>query len=177
MLDRVPQAGEPSTIVAEPLVPVPGDAPDFQDESTVHDRRDVLCFTTNVLRDDLVIVGSPVVRCATRADQPAHDVVATLCTVGEDGTARVVSASAQRALIPADGEQHEWSITLRPLAVRAPRGSRLRLTLAASRFPCFDRNPHTGDLGPETPADAHRVATIEFDDVSIALAIASPFAP
>lgn len=162
----------PSVIVSEPHVPVPGDPAGYQDESVVHDRRDVLCFTGAPLPGDLVIAGSPSVRLSTRCDQPSHDVVVTLCSVDEGHVARLLTSYAQRLLEPIPpNSPHQWEITLRPIAVRVRAGEQLRVTVSASRFPCYDRNPQTGTRSAATPPQNFSVATIQLDSLSISLPI------
>jgi putative CocE/NonD family hydrolase len=149
-------AGEPDVLVVEPLVPYPGDPLAFQDESASEDRRDVLCYTSAPLAEDLDLAGSPVVTIAASCDRPHHDLVATLALVAENGEARALTGSAMRChgcepLHPAD-----HVVTLRPIAVRCPAGTRLRLDVSGARFPAFDRNPHSG----VPPAQAHPDETV-----------------
>ena len=152
----------PVVLVAEPQVPVPGGPIDFQDESSLHDRRDIACFDTEAFHDDLVLAGTPTVHVTTRCDRPRHDLVATLCVVSPNLSARVVTSYASRRLEASEpGAPIEWSLTLRPVAVRIPRGSRLRLTLSGSRFPCYDVNAHTAEQSPATEYAEQTVATIE----------------
>jgi hypothetical protein len=161
-------ASRPVSLVSEPHVPVPGGPLDFQDERATHDRRDVVCFSSDPLLQPVVVSGSPEVRLRTTCDRPRHDVVATLCIVDPSGQARVVSSYAQRALRPiAPGEGRDWMIRLRPIAIRVDAGSRLRLTIAGSRFPCYDRNPHTETNDPSTDPSSYLVATIEISDVEL----------
>lgn len=163
---------ESSTLVAEPHVPVPGHPADYQDENSAHDRRDVLCFASEPLSDDVVLAGSPSVTLSTRCDQPSHDVVITLCSVSTEQGARVLTSYAQRQIEPVlPNSPRQWSLTLRPIAVRLRAGEQLRLTVSASRFPCYDRNPQTGSISPSVPPGDYRVATIHVDSVSVALPI------
>jgi putative CocE/NonD family hydrolase len=168
------EPGRPAVIVAEPLVPWPGDPIDYQDESAAQDRRDVACYTSAPLTEILAVAGSPVVRVVTRCDRPAHDLVAVLSVVDVDGVARALTASGRRLGSPgAPSTEHDWTITLRPIAFRAGVATRLRLTLSASRFPCFDRNPQTGAHEPDTPASDHAVATIEMISVRLELPVST----
>jgi hypothetical protein len=171
-----PDAGGPvdiaSTLVVEPLVPHPGAAPDFDDEAAAHDRRDVLCYTSAPLTDALVTTGSATVRCVTRCDRPRHDLVASLSLVDVAGRARVLTVTGARRLDATEpGTEHRWELRLRPVSVRVGAGERLRLSLSGNRFPCYDRNAHTAQHDPATPADAHVVATVEVRGVTLDLPI------
>ncbi len=154
-----------SVIVAQPLVPYPGEALEFQDESSSEDRRDVLCFTSEPLTEPLTIVGAPTVIVSTRCDRPSHDVVAVLTVVDHRGGSRALTGWATR-VGPTDVKRQNTGPTtvelrLRPIAVELNPGDRLRLDVSGARFPCYDRNPHTLDGSPDTPAAEHLVATIE----------------
>ncbi len=165
--------GEPTTIVAEPHVAHPGEPLCYQDDSPAHDLRDVVCYTSGPLVEPLDITGSPLVRAVTVSDRPRHDLVATLAVVDPDGTARTVTGSAKRLLdAVAPGSEVAWRIELRPIAVRVQPGQQLRLSLAAARFPCYDRNGHTAEHDVLTPTGEHVVATIELGDVELDLPVA-----
>lgn len=43
---------------------------------------------------------------------------------------------------------HEWEFTLEPIAFQLAVGERLRLEIASSSFPLYDRNPST-DVSPQ----------------------------
>jgi hypothetical protein len=162
----------PTTVVAEPHVPVPGEPLDYQDEASLHDRRDIACFTSDAFERCVDIAGTPTVSALTGSDRPRHDLVATLCTVAPDGETRVITGYAARLIRPVEiGERTEWSIRLRPIAARIPAGHRIRLTIAASRFPCYDRNAHDGIQSPTTTFDEQTVATIDIHRLALRLPI------
>ncbi len=169
-----------SVIVAQPLVPYPGEPLDFSDESSSEDRRDVLCFTSEPLAASLTIAGSPVVTVTARSDRLSHDLVAVLTAVDRRGESRALTGWARRGWPVADGPAQPQTVELRlrPVAVEIPAGSRLRLDISGARFPCYDRNPHAADGSPDTPSDEHVVASIEIWGAEIDLpAIASTRAP
>ena len=151
-----------------PRVPVA--PPDFGDESAAHDRRDVLCFTTAPLIEPIVFAGEPRVRLVTRCDRPRHDVVATLSLVDARGTTRVLTLMGARS---AGGDEREWVLALRPIACRIGVGERLRLAISGARFPYYDRDPHTPEHDPATPAAGHVVATVEVWGVELELPVTS----
>jgi putative CocE/NonD family hydrolase len=164
--------GKSTTLVAEPHVAHPGDPLDFQDDAAAHELRDVACYTSAALVEPLDIAGSPVVRAITISDRPRHDLVAMLAVVDPDGTARTATGSAKRLLDAAvPGTEVVWSIELRPIAVRLESGQRLRLSLSAARFPCYDRNGHTAEHDVDTTAGDQVVATIELRSVEVDLPV------
>jgi uncharacterized protein len=161
LVEGVADPGRPDTIVAEPLVPYPGGLQPLSSEAAAEDRRDVLCYTSPALTKSLSIAGSPVLELTTRCDRDTHDVVASLVLVDPDGAPRALSTGVSRELV-SPGQALQHSLSMRPIAWTCPPGSRLRLDVSGSRFPAFDRNPHTSSLSvAETPREQHRVATIE----------------
>jgi predicted acyl esterase len=93
-----------------------------------------------------------------------------LCVVTPDLSARVITSYATRLLDAVEpGEPIEQTLSLRPIAVRVPRGSRLRLTLSGSRFPCYDVNAHTPAHSPATEYADQQVATIEILGATVEL--------
>ncbi len=165
-------SGPSTVLVAQPHDAHPGDPVDYQDDGAAHDRRDVACFTSSPLQEALDIAGSPVVRVITTSDRRRHDLVATLSVLDPERRARTVTGYAQRRLNPsAVGESLSWTLHLRPIAIRVEQGQQMRLSLSASRFPCYDRNSHTPEHDACTPADEQLVATIELHSVEIDLPI------
>jgi putative CocE/NonD family hydrolase len=163
--------GPPDVIVAEPLVPYPAAVSPLASEAANEDRRDVLCYTSEPLRDPVPIAGSPVARVSTSCDRDTHDVVVSLVLVGPDGEPRALSTGVRR-LRARPGDAVRTDVVLRPIAWTCPPGSRLRLDVSAARFPAIDRNPHATEL-PVSKAARERfhVATIEVLEASLDLPV------
>jgi predicted acyl esterase len=68
-------------------------------------------------------------------------------------------------------EPAEHVVTLRPIAVRCPAGTRLRLDVSGARFPAFDRNPHSGVPPAQARPEETVIATLVVHHVSLALPI------
>ena len=153
-------AGPADVVVVEPLVPYPGGAIGFQDESGSEDRRDVLCYTSEPLDAPLEVVGSPLVTVEAACDHADHDLVVTLVLVDPDGRARALTGSARRCRSCSAGSPMAHALRLRPIAVQAPAGHRLRLDVSGARFPAFDRNPHSGVPPAQARAEDTVVATL-----------------
>ena len=162
----------PTVLAAEPLVPVPGGLDPYGDESATEDRRDVACFTSEALTEDLVVTGSPSVTVETSADVATHDVVVSLCAVGADHRSTRLTTGVRRLRDLPVGEVVATDVELGPLSVVVPAGSRLRVDVSASRFPAFDRNPQNPDVAVhEAGRDDCVVALIEVHDVMLALPV------
>jgi putative CocE/NonD family hydrolase len=151
---------------SNPLTPVPtrggamldGSGPVPQND--VEDRSDVLVYSTSPLDEAMEVTGpvSAVLFVATTA--PSADFTAKLVDVHPDGTAYNVTDGIVRrfyppaAAAPADAEPTEITISLWPTSMVFGKGHRIRLEIAGSNFPRFDRNPHTA----ERPATARTFA-------------------
>ena len=136
---------------------VPRDPVDHQDEAGSEDRRDVLCYTSEVLAEPLDLAGSPAVRLLVSCDRPTHDLVVTLVMVspGRLGT----RAHRGRSAVP--GGRAGCGVRARRSSYArsggaGPAGAQLRLDVSGARFPAFDRNPHTRRSRRRWPAPKTR---------------------
>jgi predicted acyl esterase len=163
--------GPPDVLVVEPLVPYPGDAPEYQDDAASEDRRDVLCYTSAPLTDDLDLAGSPVTTVTAICDRRSHDIVATLVLVTADSGSRVLAGGTRRCPGCDPDIPSEHVVQLRPIAWRCPPGAQVRLDVSGGRWPTFDRNPHTGALPSHARANETLVATITVHRVVLDLPV------
>jgi len=150
--DPVPTAGGPT------LIPASGDGGVSwmggpRDQRAVESRPDVLSFTSGVLGSDLEVTGPLTVtlHAATSADDT--DFTARLVDVWPDGRALGIADGIVRARYrdgsgqPAPvtpGRVYEYTIDLIATSQVFKAGHRLRVDIASSNFPCFDRNPGNG---------------------------------
>jgi hypothetical protein len=153
-----PPAGHerPDTFDADPQHPVPtaggaflGWGAGVQRQNDVEQRRDVLVYSTPPLPEDVEVTGpvTAIVYVATTA--PHTDFTAKLVDLHEDGGAYNVSDGIVRTAFnavgsPAEAEPVAVEISLWPTSMVFRRGHRIRLEIASSNFPRFDRNPNTG---------------------------------
>jgi uncharacterized protein len=151
-----PAAGEPADIfIYDPEVPVfaPGGsaaAAGQFDQSTLELGNNVLVYTTAALAVPLRVFGAPRVSlfCTTSA---AHtDLVAKLVRVRPTGAAEFICIGIARSswLFRKSGytadEIHHWEFDLEPTSCLFAAGERIRLEIASSAFPLYDRNPGSG---------------------------------
>ncbi|NKY50967.1 CocE/NonD family hydrolase [Nocardia vermiculata] len=123
------------------------------DQRIIEARNDVVSFTMEASDEPRIVAGPVEVAVTITADVVDTDITAVLTDVGRDGTSvnlteGVLRAGHRRgsaapvALIP--GEPADLRITLHPVAHTVLPGHRLRLDLAGSLFPTFERNTNTG---------------------------------
>jgi len=155
--DGVLVASPPSPVasdifVYDPEVPVlaPGgpSAPAGQfDQSALELGNNLLVYTTEPLSRPLWVFGTPRVwlYCSTSSDRT--DFTAKLVRVRPNGTAEFICIGIARstwlfreATYAAD-KIHRWEFDLEPTSCRFAPGERIRLEIAGSAFPLYDRNP------------------------------------
>jgi putative CocE/NonD family hydrolase len=100
------------------------------------------------------IFGQPRI-CLYAATSDAHaDFTAKIVRVTASGRAEFISIGIARSSFLFRGSGyaadaiHKWEFTLEPTAFVLAAGERLRLEIASSAFPLYDRNPST-DISPE----------------------------
>ena len=164
-LDRTAPGDEPPDLyVHDPGVPVPsqgGHSCCFDhitpmgpaDQHAAEVGRTVLVYTSEPLEEEVVLAGEAHVTLFAATTAADTDFTARLCVVDaagrsvnlQEGILRAryrESLSSPSLLNP--GEVYELRIELGPLGARVEAGSRLRLNIASSDFPQWDRNLNTG---------------------------------
>jgi len=171
-----PSDEPPDTFVADPADPVPTrggnlccwqlvEPPGAFDQCEIEARDDVLVYSTEPLTGDVEVTGPVRLFVHVASTAPDFDVTAKLVDVAPDGFARNVCEGIRRARyrhgtdrevpLPA-GEVAEIEVDLIATANLFRAGHRIRLEIAASNWPRFDRNPQTG--GPIAAATELRPA-------------------
>lgn len=142
---------------SDPLNPVRspwrlGDGP--VDDRPITARSDVLCYTSAVLTEPLDVVGD--IKATLYASSSARDCDwhVRLIDVHPDGAARFLCHGVLRArfregfdktVLLAPNEVTRFEIDMTAVGVRFLAGHRIRIEIASSWFPRFDRNPQTGN--------------------------------
>jgi hypothetical protein len=120
------------------------------DQATLELGNNVLVYTTAPLPHPLRVFGIPrvIIHCASSS---AHtDFTAKLVRVRADGVAEFICLGIARSswLFATKnytaGEIHAWSFSLEPTSCAFASGECVRLELASSAFPLYDRNPGSG---------------------------------
>jgi putative CocE/NonD family hydrolase len=157
--DTMPSADEPCDIfVHDPEVPViapggPGAASGQFDQATLELGNNLLVYSSAPLEMRLWIFGIPrvVLYCSTSAD--TADFTAKLVRARPNGVAEFICIGIARSnyLFSRAGYSadkiHRWEFCLEPTSCRFDSGDRIRLEIAGSAFPLYDRNP-----GGDVPA-------------------------
>jgi uncharacterized protein len=156
---KTPDTDEPRDIfIHDPEVPVgaPGGltaAFGQFDQAALELGNNLLVYSTAPLEEPIWVCGIPrvVLYCATSAGHA--DFVAKLVRARPGGAAEFICIGAARSsrLFAETGygpdKIHRWQFSLEPTSCRFDSGDRVRLEIAGSAFPLYDRNP-----GSETPS-------------------------
>jgi putative CocE/NonD family hydrolase len=161
VLSAVPaSADEPSDIfIYDPEVPVlaPGGSaalPGQFDQSFLELSNHLLVYSTSPLGAPLLVFGIPqvILYCASSA---AHtDFTAKLVRVRPTGAAEFICMGIARSSYLfretqySAGKIHRWQFQLEPASCLFGPGDRIRLEIASSAFPLYDRNPGTAVPSP-----------------------------
>jgi putative CocE/NonD family hydrolase len=150
-----PQTDEARDVfVYDPEVPVlaPGGLQALSgpfDQSVLELGNNVLVYTTEAATRAMEIFGQPRIRLFASTSAAHADFVAKTVRVKQTGRAEFISIGIARSswLFRSTGytpdQVHLWEFTLEPTAFVLAPGERLRLEIASSAFPLYDRNPST----------------------------------
>ena len=154
-----PRTEEPRDVfVYDPEVPVvaPGGTTSTAgqfDQATLELGNNVLVYTTEPLTESLLIFGTPRVALYCSTSSANTDFTAKLVRVKPNGEAEFICIGIARSgwLFAESGyvadKVHLWEFNLEPTSCLFSVGNRIRLEIASSAFPLYDRNP-----GSETPS-------------------------
>ena len=117
-------------------------------QNDVEMRSDVLVYTTPPLAEDLEVTGPVSATLYVASSAPSTDFTAKVVDVWGDGRAYNVSDGIVRRRYvpshdPAAADPTPVEIALWPTSIVFRQGHRIRLEIASSNFPRFDRNPNT----------------------------------
>ncbi len=153
-----PVNDEPRDVfVYDPEVPVmaPGGPQALSgpfDQSTVEMGNNLLVYTSPPATHSVEVFGQPRVRLFAATSAAHADLTAKLVRVKEDGQAEFLSIGIARSswLFKnySPDTVHAWEFTLEPIAFVLRSGESLRLEIAGSAFPLYDRNPSSATPPP-----------------------------
>jgi putative CocE/NonD family hydrolase len=138
------------------------------DQRAAEEFNSVLVYTSEPLAEPVELIGDATVTLYAATSARDTDWTARLCEVYPDGRsinlqegivrARYRDSLSQPSLLEPD-RVYCYDIQLGPVGVCLPAGNRLRVTIASSDFPQWDRNLNTGGTLFQEPASAAVVAT------------------
>jgi uncharacterized protein len=154
-----PAAAEPCDVfVYDPEVPViapggPGALSGSYNQAALELGNNVLVYTSEPLSEPIAIFGSPRVSLYCAASAKTTDFTAKLVRLRPDGRADFICIGIARSdflfghsFTP--DAVHRWQFELEPTSCRFDTGDCIRLEIASSAFPLYDRNPGSGVPSP-----------------------------
>jgi len=163
-----PTEDEPRDVfVYDPEVPVmaPGGPQSLSgpfDQSALELGNNLLVYNSEPVLREMEIFGHPRARLFAATSAAHADFTAKLVRVTPSGRAEFLSIGIARSTwLIGDMEYaadyiHTWEFNLEPVSFVLGPGERLRLEIASSAFPLYDRNPSTG--APPQDADNWNMA-------------------
>jgi uncharacterized protein len=150
-----PRTDEPRDVfVYDPEVPVlaPGGSAAASgqfDQAALELGNNLLVYTTEPLAETLRVFGTPRVALYCSTSSAHTDFTAKLVRVEPNGAAEFICFGIARSswLFAESGyvanKIHLWEFSLEPTSCNFAVGDRIRLEIASSAFPLYDRNPGT----------------------------------
>jgi len=150
-----PLTEEPRDVfVYDPEVPVlaPGGPQALSgpfDQSVHEMSNNLLVYTSELATREMEVFGHPRIRLFATTSAAHADFTAKVVRVTASGRAEFLSIGIARSswlfrnATYTPDEVHMWEFTLEPIAFELRAGERLRLEVASSAFPLYDRNPST----------------------------------
>jgi len=150
---RTAAGEEPRDVfVYDPEVPVmaPGGPQALSgplDQAALEMGNNLLVYTSEPVAREVEIFGTPRICLYAVTSAACADFTAKIVRVTAAGRAEFISIGIARSswlfreASYRDGEVHLWKFTLEPTAFVLAPGARLRLEIASSAFPLYDRNP------------------------------------
>lgn len=157
---NVPESEEPRDVfVYDPAVPVvaPGGPQALSgpfDQSVLEMGNNLLVYTSDPVQQPTEIFGQPRVKLYAATSAAYADLVAKLVRVSANGQSEFLCIGIARSswLFHDSGyaadQVHAWEFTLEPIAFVLAPGEHLRVEIASSAFPLYDRNSST-DVPPQ----------------------------
>ncbi len=169
---------EPADVfVYDPEVPVPASGGSTalsgsHNQTGIELGNNVLVYTSEPLREAVAVFGVPQVTLYCAASAKTTDFTAKLVRVRPDGRADFICIGIARSeSLFAEGFTpdaiHCWQFELEPTSCRFDAGDCIRLEVASSAFPLYDRNPGGDVSSPRaTSWDWKRSTQLVYHDAS-----------
>jgi uncharacterized protein len=173
-----PGDNQPNDVfVYDPEVPVlaPGGAAALSgayNQAQIEMGNNLLVYTSEILRTDVAVFGTPKLTLYCAASAKTTDFTGKLVRVRPDGHADFISIGIARSThLFGEAFEHDkvhcWQFDLEPTSCRFEAGDRIRLEIASSAFPLYDRNPGSGVSSPRaTSWDWQRSTQFVYHDAA-----------
>lgn len=131
-----------------------------KDQRSIENRKDVLVFTSDLLKEDVEVTGPISATLYFKTDQKDTDIVLRLCDVYPDGRSILISEGGYRlgvmchqtgqGLSIQNDKIYEAKIDLWATSMVFAKGHAIRLSVSSSSYPRFEKNMNIGLVGSNT---------------------------
>lgn len=146
--------------------------------------KDSLTYTSSILKNDIEVTGKVEAKLFVSSDAKDTDFTVKLTDVAPDGTSTLLKDGIMRArfregldkeVFMEKGKTYEIEVNLNNLSHTFKKGHRIRVSVASSNFPRFDRNSNTGNkFGVDSEKDFVVANNTVYHDVVRASSITLP---
>jgi putative CocE/NonD family hydrolase len=143
-----PDSSEPRDIfIYDPEVPVLAPSAPLANQAQLESGNNLLVYTTDPLREPVHVFGSPMLTLYSATSAAHADFTGKLVRLRPGGQAEFICIGIARSsyLFRDSGYTadaiHCWQIELEPTSCVFAAGDAIRLEIASSAFPLYDRNP------------------------------------
>jgi uncharacterized protein len=157
------------------------------DQRNIEQRSDVLVYTSDELPSDMEVTGTVELNLAFSTDVKDTDFFATLCDVYPDGRTILITEGAlrtryrdsvEKTALLTPNQVYEVKIPLWETSNLFKAGHRIRLQIASSNFPRFNRNLNSGKaMAEETAADIRVANQTVYHDQAHVSSLVLPVIP
>jgi len=125
-----------------------------KDQRPIETREDVVVFTSEPLKEDLEVTGRIMAKVYFSCDTPDADIAVRLTDVYPDGRSVLISDGLSRIAVPAalqdktsKDSPREVTVDLCSTSIVFAKGHSIRISIAGSNYPRYEKNMHVGLLG------------------------------
>ena len=124
-----------------------------RDQTKVEERDDVLVYETDILKDDITIIGPLTTKLFISSDCKDTDFTAKLTDVDENNVSKLLSDgilrmryrnSLEKTELIEPGKIYEININVGATANTFLKGHKIRVSISSCNFPRFNRNSNSG---------------------------------
>jgi putative CocE/NonD family hydrolase len=154
----------PDLFIYDPEVPIPApggltSAPGPLNQASLELGNNVLIYTSAPLDLAMHVFGAPQVSLHASSSAAHVDFVVKLICLRPNGEATFVTIGIERSRHCVPDTPAQWSIELQHTSCVFAPGDRIRLEVASSAFPLYDRNPCSAVPAPQAGASNFRRST------------------
>jgi putative CocE/NonD family hydrolase len=157
--------------------PNPTMGPAYIDDEVLDGRDDYVVFDSDILEENLVIAGNPLVRLYVQSDVVDTDIIVRLCDYDPEKDQTLLinirplrmryREGLRKEVWMGKDQIYEADIQLDPTAYTFKKGHKVRMIVSSSAYPLYAINPNNGDhfmpgtTGTDSDSDSFNIANVQ----------------